>query len=75
MTDDFTAHLTLEHRAPRDFQDEPLGGIRHVRRIQHPGRGVAGSRARRTFNFQSTAGLSNLAPANTRETPMDPIAG
>ena len=55
-------------------QDEPLGGIRHVRRIQHPGRGMGGTRARRTFNFQSTAGLSGLSP-NTRDTPMDPIAG
>jgi len=73
VTDDFAAHLTLEHRAPRDFQDEPLGGIRHVRRIQHPGRGVASTRARRNFNFQSTAGLSGLSPS-TRDTPMDPIA-
>ncbi|XP_074642863.1 E3 ubiquitin-protein ligase KCMF1-like isoform X4 [Tubulanus polymorphus] len=38
VTDDFAAHLTLEHRTQRDF-DEPTG-IRHVRRIPHAGRGV-----------------------------------
>lgn len=79
VTDDFTAHLTLEHRAPRDF-DEPVGsggGIRHVRRIPHPGRSVANTRARRTnMHFQSNASsaLSGLSP-NTRDATMDPIAG
>eukprot|EP00918_Siedleckia_nematoides_P034689 GHVU01075442.1.p1 GENE.GHVU01075442.1~~GHVU01075442.1.p1 ORF type:complete len:448 (+),score=21.87 GHVU01075442.1:182-1525(+) len=73
VTDDFAAHLTLEHRTPRDFE-ETGGGIRHVRRIPHPGRGVGGSRARRTnMHFQPTSsGLSVLSPS-ARDT-MDPIA-
>lgn len=74
VTDDFAAHLTLEHRAPRDFE-EPVGGIRHVRRIPHPGRGMGGTRTRRTnMHFQSSGGgaLSGLSPSS-RET-MDPIA-
>ena len=56
--------------------EEPMGGIRHVRRIPHPGRGVGGPRTRRSnMHFQSSASnaLSGLAP-NSRET-MDPIAG
>uniref|UniRef100_A0A646QCW7 E3 ubiquitin-protein ligase KCMF1 n=1 Tax=Hemiscolopendra marginata TaxID=943146 RepID=A0A646QCW7_9MYRI len=75
VTDDFAAHLTLEHRSPRDlisFVDEPSGS-RHVRRIPHPGRGVGGTRARRTnMHFSSSGGLSSLSPSN-RES-MDPIA-
>lgn len=73
VTDDFTAHLTLEHRAPREVE-EPVGGIPHVRRIPHPGRGVSGPRTRRTnMHFQSAgAALSGLTTSN-RDT-MDPIA-
>ena len=58
-------------------QDEPIGGIRHVRRIPHPGRGMGGTtRARRTnMHFQSAgSALSGLSPSS-RETTMDPIAG
>jgi hypothetical protein len=75
VTDDFAAHLTLEHRAPRDFQDEPLGGIRHVRRIPHPSRGMGGGRTRRTtMHFQSAgSALSGLSPSS-RDNTMDPIA-
>ncbi|KAK2191154.1 hypothetical protein NP493_58g03015 [Ridgeia piscesae] len=68
MTDDFAAHLTLEHRTPREF-DEPLGGIRHVRRIPHPGRG-GGTRTRRAMLAGNA--LSGLS-SSSRET-MDPIA-
>uniref|UniRef100_T1JLN5 RING-type E3 ubiquitin transferase n=1 Tax=Strigamia maritima TaxID=126957 RepID=T1JLN5_STRMM len=81
VTDDFAAHLTLEHRSPRDlisfviswsYYDEPSGS-RHVRRIPHPGRGVGGTRARRAnMHFSSSGGLASLSP-NTRES-MDPIA-
>ena len=58
-------------------QDEPVGGIRHVRRIPHPGRGVGSTRARRSnMHFQSAAGsaLSGLSPSS-RDATMDPIAG
>ena len=84
VTDEFAAHLTLEHRAPRDF-DEPMSGIRHVRRIPHPSRGGGGgggssgsSRARGRTNMQfhsnaTAAALSGL-PVGNRES-MDPIAG
>ncbi|XP_054254269.1 E3 ubiquitin-protein ligase KCMF1-like [Indicator indicator] len=78
VTDDFAAHLTLEHRAPRDLYDES-SGVRHVRRMFHPGRGLGGPRARRSnmhFTSGSTGGLSSsqssYSPSN-RET-MDPIA-
>uniref|UniRef100_A0A673WFJ7 E3 ubiquitin-protein ligase KCMF1 n=1 Tax=Salmo trutta TaxID=8032 RepID=A0A673WFJ7_SALTR len=71
VTDDFAAHLTLEHRS---------SGVRHVRRMFHPGRGLGGPRARRTnmhFTSSSTGGLSSsqsssYSPSN-REA-MDPIA-
>uniref|UniRef100_A0A8C7FAC7 E3 ubiquitin-protein ligase KCMF1 n=1 Tax=Oncorhynchus kisutch TaxID=8019 RepID=A0A8C7FAC7_ONCKI len=83
VTDDFAAHLTLEHRAPRDlisFQCSSSLGVRHVRRMFHPGRGLGGPRARRTnmhFTSSSTGGLSSsqsssYSPSN-REA-MDPIA-
>ncbi|KAJ8402037.1 hypothetical protein AAFF_G00372720 [Aldrovandia affinis] len=82
VTDDFAAHLTLEHRAPRDlisFYDES-SGVRHVRRMFHPGRGLGGPRARRSnMHFTSSSpGLtsssqsSSYSPSN-REA-MDPIA-
>ncbi|KAL7838278.1 hypothetical protein AOLI_G00266820 [Acnodon oligacanthus] len=55
-------------------------GVRHVRRMFHPGRGLGGPRARRTnmhFTSSSTGGLSSsqsssYSPSN-REA-MDPIA-
>ncbi|KAI1904920.1 hypothetical protein AGOR_G00010650 [Albula goreensis] len=60
-------------------QDES-SGVRHVRRMFHPGRGLGGSRARRSnmhFTSSSTGGLSSsqsssYSPSN-REA-MDPIA-
>ncbi|XP_016336057.1 E3 ubiquitin-protein ligase KCMF1 [Sinocyclocheilus anshuiensis] len=78
VTDDFAAHLALEHRAPRDLDES--SGVRHVRRMFHPGRGLGGPRARRTnmhFTSSSTGGLSSsqsssYSPSN-REA-MDPIA-
>ncbi|KAL3041240.1 hypothetical protein OYC64_019441 [Pagothenia borchgrevinki] len=80
VTDDFTAHLTLEHRAPR-VHDES-SSVRHVRRMFHPGRGLGGPRARRTnmhFTSGSTGGLSSSASQSSTYTPsnreaMDPIA-
>uniref|UniRef100_A0A8D0FKJ4 RING-type E3 ubiquitin transferase n=1 Tax=Strix occidentalis caurina TaxID=311401 RepID=A0A8D0FKJ4_STROC len=66
VTDDFAAHLTLEHRAPRDL-------------ISFPSRGLGGPRARRSnmhFTTSSSGGLSSsqssYSPSN-REA-MDPIA-
>ncbi|XP_026568453.1 E3 ubiquitin-protein ligase KCMF1 [Pseudonaja textilis] len=77
VTDDFAAHLTLEHRAPRDLDES--SGVRHVRRMFHPGRGLGGPRARRSnmhFTSSSTGGFSSsqssYSPSN-REA-MDPIA-
>uniref|UniRef100_A0A0B6ZUI9 RING-type E3 ubiquitin transferase n=1 Tax=Arion vulgaris TaxID=1028688 RepID=A0A0B6ZUI9_9EUPU len=73
VTDDFASHLTVEHRTLRDFDEPP--GLRHVRRIPHPGRGVGGSRTRRT-NMQhfGTGGsaLTGLSPSSREN--MDPIA-
>ena len=54
--------------------DEPTG-IRHVRRIPHPGRGVSGARTRRASNMHFSSGgasLTGLSPSG-REA-MDPIA-
>lgn len=81
VTDDFSGHLSVEHRTgTRDlisFLDEP-SAIRHggVRRIPHTGRTLGGPRSRRS-NLQqhfSTLGgtLSNLSPSG-RES-IDPIA-
>ncbi|XP_078127874.1 E3 ubiquitin-protein ligase KCMF1 [Sander vitreus] len=80
VTDDFTAHLTLEHRAPRDLDES--SSVRHVRRMFHPGRGLGGPRARRTnmhFTSGSTGGLSSSSSQSSTYTPsnreaMDPIA-
>jgi len=74
VTDDFAAHLSLEHRSPRDlisFADEPSGS-RPIRRIPHPGRGVTGTRARRTnMHFSASGALASLSPSRDS---MDPIA-
>ncbi|XP_059480801.1 E3 ubiquitin-protein ligase KCMF1-like isoform X2 [Neocloeon triangulifer] len=78
VTDDFAAHLTLEHRSgPRDlisFLDEPSVS-RHggVRRIPHSSRGGSGvPRARRSnMHFSSSGGLSALSPSSR---DVDPIA-
>jgi hypothetical protein len=44
LTEDFPAHLALEHRPGRDLDDP---SIRHMRRMLHPGRGLGGMRAAR----------------------------
>lgn len=74
VTDDFIAHLTLEHRMPRDTEE--TGNARHLRRMFHPGRGL-GSRSRRNMHFGQGGGLSSGGPMssspNSRDA-MDPIA-
>ncbi|AWP07452.1 putative E3 ubiquitin-protein ligase KCMF1-like [Scophthalmus maximus] len=101
VTDDFAAHLTLEHRAPRDlisfsssspistditmsspnFPHDESSGVRHVRRMFHPGRGLGGPRARRSnmhFTSSTTGGLStsqsSSQSSNYSREAMDPIA-
>ncbi|KAK7109687.1 E3 ubiquitin-protein ligase KCMF1-like isoform X3 [Littorina saxatilis] len=71
VTDDFASHLALEHHTPRDFDEPP--GLRHVRRIPHPGRG-GGPRTRRgNMHFGSSANtLTGLSPSGREN--MDPIA-
>lgn len=64
-----------------EFHDES-SGVRHVRRMFHPGRGLGGPRARRSnmhFTSSTTGGLSGSQSSSqssnyTREA-MDPIAG
>lgn len=78
VTDDFIAHLTMEHRAQsiRDF-DEPTSS--RVRRILHGGRSLGQARARRTTNqnfgnaSSSTTPQFNASSATVRDT-IDPIA-
>ncbi|KAK8397073.1 hypothetical protein O3P69_005203 [Scylla paramamosain] len=72
MTDDFAAHLTLDHRsgAPRDL-DEPSLSRHGARRIPHQGRGISRGVARRNMTFGSVS--SGLFSPSTRES-MDPIA-
>ncbi|XP_029573911.1 E3 ubiquitin-protein ligase KCMF1-like [Salmo trutta] len=78
VTDDLAAHLTLEHRAPRDLDES--SGVRHVRRMIHPGRGLGGQRARRS-NMQFTSSTSggssttqtSTQSANYNREDMDPI--
>jgi len=57
------------------FHDEPTG-IRHVRRIPHPGRGVGGARTRRATNmhFSGTGGASLTGLSPSGREAMDPIA-
>uniref|UniRef100_A0A8C5H2T1 RING-type E3 ubiquitin transferase n=1 Tax=Gouania willdenowi TaxID=441366 RepID=A0A8C5H2T1_GOUWI len=81
VTDDFAAHLTLEHRAPRDLISFGRIGVRHVRRMFHPGRGLGGPRARRSnmhFTSSTTGALStsqtSTQSSNYSREAMDPIA-
>ena len=56
-----------------NYYDEQHTGIRHVRRIPHPGRG--GARTRRTTNMHFSSGgstLTGLSPSGREN--MDPIA-
>lgn len=77
VTDDFIAHLTMEHRTQslRDF-DEPTGS--RVRRMLHGGRSLGQARARRTTNQNfgnstSTTPQFSSSSATVRDT-IDPIA-
>uniref|UniRef100_A0A2K5YUX1 RING-type E3 ubiquitin transferase n=1 Tax=Mandrillus leucophaeus TaxID=9568 RepID=A0A2K5YUX1_MANLE len=74
-------HVTSEHAETSTEVICPIcaAGVRHVRRMFHPGRGLGGPRARRSnmhFTSSSTGGLSSsqssYSPSN-REA-MDPIA-
>ncbi|RXN17594.1 E3 ubiquitin- ligase KCMF1 [Labeo rohita] len=75
-------HVTSEHAetSTEVHVHDESSGVRHVRRMFHPGRGLGGPRARRTnmhFTSSSTGGLSSsqsssYSPSN-REA-MDPIA-
>lgn len=63
------------------FHDES-SGVRHVRRLFHPGRGLGGPRARRSnmhFTSSTTGGLStsqsSSQSSNYSREAMDPIAG
>ncbi|XP_078033630.1 E3 ubiquitin-protein ligase KCMF1 [Augochlora pura] len=63
VTDDFAAHLSLEHRSgPRDlisFLDEPSSARPSGRRVQlHQSRVLGGPRPRRSMHFSSTGVLS-----------------
>ncbi|XP_076372082.1 E3 ubiquitin-protein ligase KCMF1-like isoform X1 [Tachypleus tridentatus] len=71
ITDDFAAHLTLEHRNPRELDETTAS--RHVRRIPHPGRGMSSARARRNqMQFSPSSALSSLSPSS-RES-INPLA-
>ncbi|XP_022247087.1 E3 ubiquitin-protein ligase KCMF1-like [Limulus polyphemus] len=71
VTNDFAAHLTLEHRSPRDLDEVTTS--RQVRRISHPGRGISGARARRNqMQFNSSSTLPSLSP-NSRDS-INPLA-
>lgn len=79
VTDDFSGHLSLEHRSgSRDlisFLDEP-SSIRHggVRRIPHSGRALGGPRSRRSnMHFSSSGGGLSGSHESGRES-VDPIA-
>ncbi|CAM9388353.1 unnamed protein product [Lampetra fluviatilis] len=82
VTDDLAAHLTVEHRTPRDIIS--FCGIRHMRRVLHPGRGIGVTRVRRsnmhfTGNSTGGGGLSSSSASQGSYSPsareaMDPIA-
>lgn len=64
-----------------ELHDES-SGVRHVRRMFHPGRGLGGPRARRSnmhFTSSTTGGLStsqsSSQSSNYSREAMDPIAG
>ncbi|CAG7833771.1 unnamed protein product [Allacma fusca] len=70
VTDDFTAHLTLEHRQQPHVQAEDAPSARHsLRRVQQPSRTLGVGRGRRPNMHFSSGGLS---PSGARE--VDPIA-
>lgn len=62
--------------------NDESSGVRHVRRMFHPGRGLGGPRARRSnmhFTSSTTGGLStsqsSSQSSNYSREAMDPIAG
>uniref|UniRef100_H2YK01 RING-type E3 ubiquitin transferase n=1 Tax=Ciona savignyi TaxID=51511 RepID=H2YK01_CIOSA len=84
VTDDLASHLTMEHRTPRDA-DEQAGG-RHIRRMFYPGRGMR-SRNHRNMHFSNGPSTTSsiptpVAPTNNMASSvisaardsMDPIA-
>ncbi|OXA56923.1 E3 ubiquitin-protein ligase KCMF1 isoform X2 [Folsomia candida] len=75
VTDDFTSHLTIEHRQqPRDNYVEDAPSARHsIRRVQQPSRTLGVGRGRRPNMHFSSGGLSPSGPSGARET-VDPIA-
>ncbi|XP_078488623.1 E3 ubiquitin-protein ligase KCMF1 isoform X2 [Ciona intestinalis] len=84
VTDELATHLSMEHRAPRDAEDQ--AGGRHIRRMFYPGRGMR-SRNHRNMHFSSgptaTSAIPTPAVANNNvassvisagRDSMDPIA-
>lgn len=65
VTDDFAAHLQLEHRTPRELE-EPQTAIRG-RRAPHPSRSSLNSSrsSRRTQMQYSSVGLTTLSPGSS----------
>lgn len=73
--------ITVDVFLDTEHHDES-SGVRHVRRMFHPGRGLGGPRARRSnmhFTSSSTGGLStsqsSSQSSNYSREAMDPIAG
>lgn len=74
-------HVLLRVFLNGKLHDES-SGVRHVRRMFHPGRGLGGPRARRSnmhFTSSTTGGLStsqsSSQSSNYSREAMDPIAG
>lgn len=69
VTEDFAAHLTMEHRGGiighnGALREEDSGGMgRGVRRIPHPARGTSGGPRTRRPNMHFTSTGSGLAPS------------
>lgn len=67
VTDDFAAHLTMEHRGGSFghggvLREEDPGAGRGVRRIPHPTRGTSGPRTRRPNMHFTSSGSAMAAP-------------
>jgi len=73
VTDDFTSHLTIEHRQqPRDnYVEEPPSARHSLRRVQQPSRTLGVGRGRRPNMHFSSGGL--VSPSGARDA-VDPIA-
>ena len=57
------------------FYEDPTGGLRQARRMQHPTRGMGSNRARRSNMHFQPAGSSLSGLTNSNRDTMDPIAG